>query len=132
MSEVVLDTNFLMIPAVLRIDIYDEIARIAGITKVCTLDRSLDELKKLASTCKKAKERRSSELALEIALELQSTGKLDVIKTDDDMTVDDLLVKMSGPGLLVATQDKELKQRIRKRGGKIIVLRQKKYVQLVG
>ena len=45
--------------------------------------------------------------------------------------IDDLIVEKADKNTLVATQDKDLKARLRKRGAKVIILRQRRYLAIV-
>ena len=64
---------------------------------------------------------------IKMTLQLVKAKKLRILKTKQGK-VDDILVGLSGKDTIIATQDKELKKRIK---GKKIVLRQKKYLVLV-
>jgi len=113
--KIILDTNFLMIPSKFNVDIFSEIDRI--ITKSYTLhflDKSIDELKKI----------KGNKLALQLA------EKLKIIKTKENLDVDSTLVKLSDKNTIIATNDKGLKQRLRKKKSKIITLKQKTHLVL--
>ena len=48
MKQVVLDTNFLLIPYTLKVDIFSEIKEIMDLPyEICLLDESLNELNKI-------------------------------------------------------------------------------------
>jgi len=121
--KVVLDTNFLMIPGHFGIDIFEELQkRLDFPFKVYVLRQTLDELE---SIIKKGSGK--DKTAARIAEQLIKTQNINIIDYGEDY-VDDTLVKLSEQDYIIATQDKELKARIKH---KKIILRQKKYLKLV-
>lgn len=125
MRKIILDTNFLLIPGQFKIDIFSEIDRICDFNyKLCIIDKSLDELNKIIKE-QKGKDKAAAKLALTIL----NQKRFNIIKTKNtDETVDDIiigLVKKEKP--IIATQDKELKQKIKSKT-KVITLRKKKYL----
>jgi hypothetical protein len=123
MKKIILDTNFLLIPAQFGVDIFDEISRICNFEyELLVLDKSIDELKKIVRT-EKGKNRAAAKLAL--ALVKAKTG---LMKTKSGKGVDDLLVELSRKDCIIATQDRLLKRKLKT---PIIVLRQKRHLQLI-
>ena len=123
MKKIILDTNFLLIPAQFRVDIFEEIKRIADFPyQLCILDKTIDELKKIQK-----EQRGKHKAAVRLALQLVRRKPVKVIKTTSNKLVDDLLVEHSKKGAIIATQDIGLKRRLKK---PYIVLRQKKYLTL--
>jgi len=118
MKRVILDTNFLLAIGQFGIDVFSELERICDFPyKVCILDKTIDELNKVAKSG--GKEKSASKLALSIIKE-----KAEIIKTGDGY-VDDILVQLADEDNIIATQDKGLKDRIKAR---IITIKQKKYL----
>ena len=123
MKQIILDTNFLLIPAQFRVDIFEEIKRIADFKyQLCILDKTIDELKKIQK-----EQRGKHKLAAKLALDLVKKKKIKIIKTTEKKYVDDHLVDFSKKGAVIATQDLGPKKRLKK---PYIVLRQKKYLTL--
>lgn len=123
MKKVILDTNFLLIPAQFRVDIFSEIQRIADFKyQLYILDKTIDELKKIQK-----EQRGRHKRAAKLAMALVKNKKIKKIKTTSNKSVDDLLVQYSKKGAIIATQDIGLKKRLKK---PCIVLRQKKYLAL--
>ncbi|MBW2996417.1 twitching motility protein PilT [Candidatus Woesearchaeota archaeon] len=121
--KIILDTNFLLIPAQFNVDIFAEINRIMLESyKICTLDKVIQELK---SITKDKKQSLKNKHAAKLALQLIKAKKVKILKTKNN-NVDDILAKIKG--YIIATQDIALKRRIK---GKKIVLRQKKKLALV-
>lgn len=122
--KIILDTNFLLIPAQFKVDIFSEIQRIADFKyQLYVLDKTIDELKKIIK-----EQRGKHKAAAKLALALVKNKKVKTLKTTGDKYVDDLLVEQSKKGAIIATQDLGLKRRLKK---PYIFLRQKKYLALV-
>lgn len=126
MKEVILDTNFLMAVSQFKVDIFSEIERISDFKyELCIIDKTVDELESIIEN-QKGKNKAAAKLALSII----KTKKLKKIKTPEG-TVDDLIIKISNKDTIVATQDMELKRKLREKRVPMIVLRQKKYLILI-
>jgi len=118
MKRIILDTNMLLIPGSLGVDISRELKRIMNVHyKVYVLQSTLDELEKLSVGA--SKKARNAKLGLTMA------KTLGVIKKKG--YTDDLLVKEAKKAnTFIATQDQDLKRRLVKIKAPHIVLRQKK------
>ena len=124
MSEkrIILDTNFLLAVFELKIDIFAEIDKTYTTPyKLYILDRTLDEVENLIKTPLLSKKLRAKAV-----LKLIEAKHIPTIITKDSRSVDDILVDMEG--YTIATADKELKERLKKKGRKIISIRQKKHI----
>ena len=121
MKDVVIDTNFLILALKYRIDIKEELTRILPFMfRIDILDKSLLELKKLTESPK-------TQLEALLALKLSATFHL---LRSLDGSVDDNLVRLSeNKQVIIATNDKELKERLK---GKYIVIRNMKIFELKG
>jgi uncharacterized protein len=121
--KILLDTNFLLIPAQFKVDIFSEIDRIVDEPyKLYILEKTIDELNKII---KEQKSRHKE--AANIALKLIKQKGLNTIKNSTNYSVDDIIVDIADD-YVVATQDKELKKRLKEKNIKIITLRAKKYL----
>ncbi|MCK5283022.1 MAG: hypothetical protein KAK00_06440 [Nanoarchaeota archaeon] len=126
MEKIILDTNFLMIPFTLKVDIFLEIDRvIIDEYRLYIIDKTIDELDNIIE-----KQSGKQKQAAKFALELIRKKKISKIKTetnnnDVDHEIISLLEKQD---YIIATQDKLLKAKIRELNKKIIVLRQKRYL----
>ena len=122
MKKIVLDTNFLLIPSQFNVDIFAEIHRIMFEKyEFFVLDKSIDELKKIIEDKnQKLKNKRAAKLGLQ----LLKAKKVKILKTKEDLPVDDLIVNLKG--YVIATQDIGLKRRLKAKKVKIITLRGKK------
>jgi len=125
--KIIIDTNLLMAIGQFKVDIFRELDRI--ITEkyeLCIIDRTIDELKKIKEN-QKGKHKTAAKLALAIVKSKQPK----IIKSKEDKSVDDLIVDLAKKEkIAVATQDKELKKKLKENKAKIIVLRQKRYLVL--
>ena len=107
--KVLLDTNFMLIPGQFRVDIFESIDK-ATEEKVdfYILDVSLKELEKV-SKIGKMRDRTAARIGLVLA------KKAKVVKTESIKNVDTLLLEAAVKyKCTVATQDKELKDRLKK------------------
>ena len=125
MKKIILDTNFLLIPGSLKVDIFAEIDRICLFKyQVCVLDKTINELKKLAEG--KSKTAKNAKLGLDLIKQKE----VKIIKTENQKLThtDDLILALADKNTLVATQDRELKKRLK--SIPLIILRKKKYLDL--
>jgi len=122
---IILDTNFLLIPAQFNVDIFSEIERICDFPyQLCIIDKTLSELDSIIEN-----QRQKYKNSAKLALKLLKSKAVKIIKTKKDKYVDDLIFNLAeNTEIIVATQDKELKKRLKK---PIITLRQKKYLKIM-
>ena len=126
MKQVILDTNFLLIPYQFKVDIFSEIDRILETKyKICILDKTIQELNNLVEKIKGKNKK-----AAQLALKLIEHKKPEIIKSEIDYVDKAILKIVNKKTHIVATQDKELKKALQAKGIPIIVLRQKRYLQL--
>ncbi|MDI6654296.1 MAG: hypothetical protein QME59_00200 [Candidatus Hydrothermarchaeota archaeon] len=115
--KVVLDSNFLLLPFQFRIDIFAELDKLLDVRyEVYVTKGVIEELKKIKS--------RHGKGALSVA------NKLRVIETEG--SVDEALLKLASKEVIIATNDKFLKEKIEKKGAPVIYLRQRKYLAIDG
>ncbi len=114
-TKFLLDANFLIIPVQFKVDIYSELRKF-GDPDLYTLGLVLQELAKL----------KGGNVAFRMFIRNQ--GK--VIEIGGAEHADDEIVKLVKDGYVACTLDKNLKERVRKAGGKVVFLRQKKYLEM--
>lgn len=126
-KKILLDTNFLLIPGQFKVDIFSELERACDFNfKVYILDKTVKELENILKN-QKGKDKAAAKLALSLI----ETKPLNIIHSNSK-PVDDLIVDIAREeGFIVATQDKQLRQRLKKHDIPMIVLRQKKYLKLI-
>ena len=87
----------------------------------------MKELKKVLETGN-TRDKRAAKMALVL---IKQKG-LKSVRSFSRKGVDDLIVEKSDDDTYVATQDKELKRRLKEKNIKIITLKQKKYLRFEG
>ena len=125
-KEVVIDTNFFMVPFQFNVDIIDELEKALPSYKLTTPIFVINELKGLKRN-NKGKIRLNADLALKLAN--SSNIEIKDISLENNETVDDALLRVSE---VLATNDIELKKRARKKGITVAYLRKKKYIAIDG
>lgn len=125
-KEVVIDTNFFMVPFQFNVDIITELENLLPSYKLTTPSFVINELKGLKRNTK-GKTRLNANLALRLA----NSSKVEIkdISLLENETVDDALLRVSE---VLATNDIELKNRAKNKGITIVYLRQKKYIAVEG
>ena len=112
MKTIILDTNFLIYCVKYKIDFFSEIDRICNFNyKLSVLSSTIDELEKLKPS--------------NLNLIKKFVEKLEIINSN--IYTDKKLIELSNKDMVIATQDNELKKRI---NGSVIIIRQKKYLEL--
>ena len=125
-KEVVIDTNFFMVPFQFNVDVITELEKLLPSYKLTTPSFVINELKGLKNN-NKGKTRLNANLALKLA----NSSKIEIkdISLLENETVDDALLRVSE---VLATNDIELKKRAKDRGITVAYLRQKKYIAVEG
>ena len=125
-KEVVIDTNFFMVPFQFNVDIITELEKLLPSYKLTTPSFVINELKGLKKN-NKGKIRLNANLALKLA----NSSKVEIkdISLLENETVDDALLRVSE---VLATNDAELKNRAKNKGITVAYLRQKKYIAVEG
>lgn len=124
MPKVYLDTNFLLIPVQFKVDIFEELGRIiAGNPQILVLEPVMRELEKLSETAN-TKDKTASKVALQIIKQKH----LKVVPSSLKSRADDAIILAAQKGDFVATQDKELKKRLKKKEVQIITLKNKSHL----
>ena len=128
MRKVIFDTNFLFVPLQFKVDIFDELEGLIGKFEPIILSTTIEELKKIAR--RKSEKNRRNALA---ALELAKKCKILKVEREAGESYDDVILRIAKEGkYMVATNDSELRRRLRKAGITTIFLRQKAYLQIDG
>jgi rRNA-processing protein FCF1 len=128
--KVILDSNFLFVPLQFKIDIFDGIMILLNQRfELVILSPIHRELQKMAEKSQ-PKLRKQASLALKLA---EKCGVIDVEKSVEE-TNDDVIVRVAAKWgkCLVATNDRELRKRLRDINVSVIYLRQKSRFELEG
>ncbi len=119
-----LDTNFLLIPGTFGVDIFTELTKF-GKPELYTIRLVIKELEKMA-TGKGADAR-----AAKLALQMITQKNIAIIDTEVDRTDKEIEILSASEGHTVCTQDKALIEKLKKKGVRVIGMRQKKYLEEV-
>ena len=126
MKKIILDTNFLLIPIQFRVDIFSEFNRICHFNyKLLIFESTIDELKNIMEN-----QRGASKKAAQFALKLIKLKNIEIIESEKK-DVDSLILDNFAKDSVIATQDINLKKQLLEKGASVIILRQKKYLQLI-
>ena len=117
--KILLDTNFLVAPFQLNVSIFEELEEMYPYCEIYTLDDALQEAKSIESG-KYGK-------LVEKLIDIQD---IKVLETTGEGSVDDLLVDISDE-FIVATNDKELKERLKDSGKEVVFIRSKSHLQAI-
>jgi len=126
--KIILDANFFFIPAQFRLDIFDELANLLSKRfEPILLSSTKKELQGLAQSNPKIQ--KQALLALKFAEKCSFVN----VNKESDETYDDVVVRVAADWKCpVATNDKEMKKRLRERRVTTIFLRQKRRLAMEG
>lgn len=127
--KILLDTNFLLIPSRFGVDIFDEAERVLNRPLECYVTRSV--LREIAQL----KQGASPSFARELRFAEKIAERCSVLEVEAEAgeTVDDSILRTArDEGMIVGTTDAGLRRRLREAGVKVLVLRQRRYLELVG
>jgi len=126
MKTVLADTNFLVECAKHKIDIHSELTRVLDFSfEVAILDRTMEELDTIIARGKK------EGLQAKLAKTILMTKHVTVIPTTGGHT-DNLLLDMADENHMIATMDKELKRKLKKKGQSVVIIRGKDKLEVIG
>lgn len=127
-ARVILDTNFFLVPGQFKVNVFSEIERVMDRPyTLYVIDKTLEELQNIAMLGK-VKDRESAKLGLALLDNLIKQKSLKTMSSSSHKIVDDIIVEKTSKHIYVATNDKELKRRVKEAQGSIITLKQKKYL----
>jgi len=121
-SKVAFDTNMLLNIARFNIDVFEETGKLLGKAEFVVPRQVIQELDKLSHNGPKT--RKEANVA-KILIEKRHVK----IVENDEKGADEALRKMA-PEAIIATNDKELKNSVKKLNGKVLYLRQKKKLEI--
>ena len=127
--KIIFDSNFLLIQPQFCINIYEELEnKLNRKIERIIISPIYEELQKLSKR-KKIKERKNA------LMTLQFIKNFDIIKVErlQNETVDDLIIRLAKKwNSPVATNDKELRRKLRNMSIAVIYLRQKSHLEVEG
>jgi len=123
--QVIVDTNFLMVPASFKVDIFKELDRVLESKYELLVPQPvIKELERLRSQGS-PRERAAANVALELSKRMK-------IVPAEGKTDDVILQLAEQKGVLVATNDSVLRRKLRKRGIPVIFLRERSHLMIDG
>ena len=129
-TKVILDTNFVLIPGELGVDIFTEIKSILNEPfELCILDKTEEELK----TIIQREGKRKSGFYAKLGLILIKQKNLKTLSSSTSKYADEALLDLAQKNpekTIIATQDKNLRLKLKNVGARIIQLRQKRHLTL--
>lgn len=128
-SAVILDTNFLFVPIRFSVDIFEELRRLLGEPLRCVVPRPvIDELRLLKVDAGTA-------LTREVDFALRLAERCEIAEGDLEAgeVVDDHILRLAvSTGYPVATNDSELRRRLKGERVPVVYLRQRAYLEIDG
>ena len=121
-SKAILDTNALMLPEQMGVDIFSELLRL-GYSSWLVPAAVLGELSSLSRNAEKGRDKTAARVALGLAESCTASGEDD---SDADSAIEKLAMET---GAAVFTNDKALKKRLFSKGITVIYLRQGRYLE---
>lgn len=126
MRKIIIDTNFLLVPGQFNVDIFSEFGRLFGENNESfIIDKTKKEMRDILE--KGGRDRK----AANVAFSLLDSKKIKELPSGEEY-VDDAIVSICRKegGYAVATNDSELKKRLRQIDVDVIELKQKKYLAI--
>lgn len=132
--KIILDTNILLVPGQYKIDVFDELIRL-GYTEFIITDSIVRELLILSKKYKSKKDIIAVNLAMSLIDRCKIVRKDGVINdkkifehSGKKTIADDDILELADDIGAVATNDKKLIRDLKKKGVKVVRLRQKKFL----
>lgn len=127
--KIILDTNFLLIPAQFKVDIFSEIDRICLFPyELYIVDKTISELEKIIK-----EQKGKDKAAAKLALDMLKAKNIDILESETEKSVDDIIKSVvNKKEFVVATQDIPLKRALKSKNIPIITMRQKKKLIIEG
>ncbi len=122
-TTVALDTNMLLNIKRFNADVFAQAKSLLGPCEFVVPEQVSFELEKMAARGMKLRKE------VLVARELMAKNNVKVAKSDFS-SADEALKKLA-PKAIVATNDKALKDSVRELGGKVLQLRQRKYLEII-
>jgi hypothetical protein len=127
MKTIILDTNFLVDCLSWKVDFFRELERIIPFAyRLMVVDKTLDELDAIIT-----KGKQDVKIGARLANQLIMKKRIGIIMTDKKGYTDTLILKAAGKETIVATQDQDLKRRLKANGIPVVIIRQKKFLEII-
>jgi rRNA-processing protein FCF1 len=127
MKTIILDTNFLVDCLSWKVDFFRELERIIPFTyRLMSVDKTLDELDTIIT-----KGKPDVKIGARLANQLIMKKRIGIIITDKKGYTDTLILNAADKDTIVATQDQDLKRKLKAKGIPVVIIRQKKYLEII-
>jgi len=127
MKTIILDTNFLVDCLSWKVDFFRELERIIPFTyRLMSVDKTLDELDTIIT-----KGTPDVKIGARLANQLIMKKRIGIIITDKKGYTDTLILNAADKDTIVATQDQDLKRKLKAKGIPVVIIRQKKYLEII-
>jgi hypothetical protein len=121
---IIFDTNFLFVTFEFNIDVIAELKRLVSSNFTLYIyEGTISELKNIERKKEKNKK------FLPLIMKMLTLYKFKIIKSNLNYIDDQILENINGKSL-IATNDKELRNKIRKQGKKVLYMRNKSYLEI--
>ena len=121
--KIALDTNMLLAAEQFKIRLVEEIESKLSKAKIVIPNQVITELEKLAGRSKKLE--KQVKIAMQI-IKNEGVKQMEVKASNADKA----LLTLAKQGFIIATNDRELRKKVKKSFGKCLILRKKKYLTL--
>ncbi|MFB6203891.1 MAG: hypothetical protein ABEK01_05365 [Candidatus Nanohaloarchaea archaeon] len=118
-KKILLDTNFLVAPFQLSLDLFGELDRLYPEAEIYTLKDALQEAKSIEGG-----------KYGDLVEKLIETQEMEVLETEREEEVDDILVDVSDE-FVIATNDRELKERLLDRSREVVIIRSGDHLEAI-
>ena len=118
-KRIILDTNFLVAPFQLSVSIFEELDHLYPTADIYTLESVIQEAKSIEDGKYK-----------KLVEKLLQKEDIEILEDSHNRDVDDALVEASA-NYIIATNDKELKNRLLDRGREVVIIRSENYLEVI-
>ncbi len=122
-ARIALDSSFLLSIAELKVDVFREIRETLGKAEFFVPGAVKREMEKLE------KEGKKKWIAVRIAKNLAEKNQAKEVEVEAE-SPDKALERLAEQGYYVATNDSELRKRIKEKRGKVVLIKQKKKIEI--
>ncbi|MFH1835670.1 MAG: PIN domain-containing protein [Methanobacteriota archaeon] len=118
MKDVLIDTNFLTLPHTHKLDVFNQLSEVIPEKhRLFVLNGTLEELKALST------EKTKTGVAAKVGLSLLEKSEVEVLPLSGDVDAQIIAYATDHKNLIVATNDRELKKRLKGLGVEVVSLR---------
>lgn len=117
--KILLDTNFLVAPFQFSFPLFEEFQRLYPTAELYTLEDAVQEARSIESG-----------KYIDLVDKLLDTQEIEIMATEGEGEVDDLIVDISEE-YVVATNDRELRDRLLDRGREVVIIRGGNHLEVI-